>query len=158
MTVFRSADHAAEEEAEDARRLLQEAGLSPVLLRDDAPGVPSGVCEVRVPAGESARADEVLAENAERVQEPVDPSHDLDLEVIFEAMGASAEMEAVGIRSVLDAHGVPNVFVGASPYPNLRFQVQVPRRYLDEARRVLAEAEAAGPEAAEQGAEASEEQ
>lgn len=157
VTVFRSADHSAEEEAEEVRSLLEQADLSPVLLRDDAPGIPSGVCEVRVPAGESERADQVITADAELVREHVDPSRDLDLEILYESMGPTAEIEAIGVQSVLDANGIPNVFVGSSPYPSLRFQVRVPKRHMDEAKRALADARAAGPMAAEEGAEASKE-
>jgi hypothetical protein len=150
VTVFRSADRSAREEAEEVLELLEEGGLSPVVLGDEAPGVPEGAVEVRVPAGEAEEADALLARGAAAQPDPGDPSHDWDLETIFNALGATAEVEAVGIRAVLDANGIPNVFGGGSPYPNLRFLVRVPRKYAAQARQVLAEAEAAGPAAAEE--------
>lgn len=156
VTVFRSADSSAVEDAEEVRDLLTEGGLSPVLLQDDAIGVPSGACEVRVPDGEAARADELLAACATSEPEPGDPSHELDLETVFDAVGATAEMEAIGIRGVLDANGVSCVLVGPSVYPNLRFLVRVPKKDVDRAQQVLAEARAAGPAAAEEAQRASE--
>lgn len=156
VTVFRSADSSAEEDAEDVRDLLAEAGLSPVLLGDDAPGVPCGASEVRVPAGEAARAGELIAASAEFEPEAGDPSHEFDLETIFDAMGATAEMEAIGVRAVLDAYGIFSVLVGPSVYPNLRFLVRVPKKDTARAQQALAEARAAGPVAAEEGQRASE--
>ena len=156
VTMFRSADASADEDAEDVRDLLTEGGLSPVLLRDDAIGVPSGACEVRVPAGEAARADEILAACAASDPEPGDPSHEFDLETIFDAVGTTAEMEAIGIRGVLEANGISCVLVGPSVYPNLRFLVRVPKKDADRAQQVLAEARAAGPSAAEEAQRASE--
>ena len=158
VTVFRSADRSAMEDAEEAQELLAESGLAAVLLDDKAPGVPVGAVEVRVPSGQAKQAEEILAasENAEPPP-PGDPSHDFDLETIFEDMGTSAEMEAIGIRSVLDANGIPSVLVDSRPYPSLRFIVRVPRRDVDRARRILEEAQAAGPSAADEAERATEE-
>jgi hypothetical protein len=156
VTVFRSADESAGEDAREIRDLLAEAGLSPVVVEDDAPGVPSGACEVRVPAEEADRADEVIAAVPGLAPEDVDPSHELDLEAIFDAVGVTAEMEAMSIRGVLEANGIPSFLVGAPQYPNLRFLVRVPKKYTVHAQRVLAEARAAGPRAAEEAQRASE--
>ncbi len=159
VTVFRSADPSAMEDAEGVRELLAESGLAAVLLDDQAPGVPSGAVEVRVPSEQAKRADEVLAasdENAEPA-EPGDPSDEFDLETIFEDMGTNAEVEAIGIRAVLDANGIPSVLVDSRPYPSLRFIVRVPRREVDRARQILEEARAAGPTAAEEAEKATEE-
>ena len=150
--VFRSGDHSAEEDAEEIRELLAEAGLSPVVLDDAAPGIPQGVYEVRVPAGEAARADELIAAGVEPRRQPGDPSRDLDLEAIFDAMGATAEMEAIWVRGVLEANGIQSVLVGAPVYPNLRFLVRVPKNEAGRARQVLEDARAAGPAAAEEAA------
>ena len=148
--MFRSADHSAEEDAEDICDLLVESGLSPVVLRDDAIGVPSGTCEVRVPAEQATKADELITASAESEPEPGDPSHDLDVETIFDAVGTTAEMEAIGIRGVLEANGIPSVMVGPSVYPNLRFLVRVTKKDAARARQTLADARAAGPAAAEE--------
>ena len=150
VTVFRSADSSAEEDAENVYDLLVESGLSPVVLRDDAIGVPSGTCEVRVPSEQAKQADELITASAESKPEPGDPSHDLDVETIFDAIGATAEMEAIGIRSVLEANGIPVVMIGPSVYPNLRFLVRVSKKDAARAQQVLDEARAAGPAAADE--------
>jgi len=85
----------------------------------------------------------------------VNPSHDLDLETVFTAAGTTAEMEAISIRCVLDANGIPSVLMGAPQYPNLPFYVKVPKIAAERAYEVLREAREAGPEAAEEGARAS---
>ncbi len=81
---------------------------------------------------------------------PPDASHDMDLETVFRAFGTTAEMEAIAIRSVLEANGIPSVLMGAPQYPVLPFHVKVPKSAADLARQVIADARAAGPEAAEQ--------
>ena len=86
----------------------------------------------------------------------LDPSHDLDLETVFTSAGTTAEMEAIAIRCVLDANGIPSMLMGAPQYPNLPFYVKVPRFSAEQAREVLLEARAAGPEAAEEAERASE--
>ena len=78
VTVFRSADHIAELQASKARDVLSAAGFSPKVLGDDAPGVPTGVYEVRVPAGEAIRAEEVIAAHQSEIINPGDTSEALD--------------------------------------------------------------------------------
>ena len=85
-----------------------------------------------------------------------DASHDLDLATVFRSNLHNAEMEALSIRSILDASDIPSVVVGASLLPNLPFEVRVPRAYLEEAQRVIRESQAAGPAAAEEAERASE--
>ena len=155
VTVFRSADPAAAEDAEDVRDMLVEAELTAVLVGDDYPGVPSGTWEVRVPPAHVARADLLIAASAEPPREEGDPSHDLDTEAVFDGMGATAEMEAIGIRGVLESNGIPSVLVGASVYPSLRFVVRVAKKDAPRALEALAEATAAGPAAAEEAASSS---
>ncbi len=150
VTVFRSADPSARDDAQEVCDLLGEAGLTPVVLSDEEAGIPSGACEVRVPPEQAARADEVIAAAGEAAPEAGDPSHDMDLETIFEQVGTTAEVEALGVRGVLDANGIEYVYVEPSPYPNLPFIIKVPRKYADAARKALAEAEAAGAAAAEE--------
>ncbi len=149
VTVFRSADSTAQEDAEDICDLLSEQGLSPVLLSDNAPGVPLGVREVRVPKSEASRADELVASAQEIEPREGDPSHDLDLVTIFSVLGATAEVEALGVKNVLEANGIPTFFVSPPQYPNLRFVVRVPKKFMEQARQILVDAEAAGPAAAE---------
>jgi hypothetical protein len=152
VTVFRSAEPSALEEATEVLEILQAAGVPARLLTARDAGVPIGACEVRVPAGEEARAEAVLreADATGEAQEPVDNSEDMDLEVLVETVGATAEMEALAIRSVLEANAIPVVLVQPGPYPNLPFIVKVPRNRVEEARQVLAEAREAGPLAAEE--------
>jgi hypothetical protein len=80
-----------------------------------------------------------------------DPSHNMDAEVIWSGMGPSAEMEAVGIQSVLAAAGIDAIINGFSQIPSVPFEVLVARERADEARHVLADAVAGGAEAADEG-------
>jgi hypothetical protein len=82
-----------------------------------------------------------------------DDTQELDIVPIFSSSNHDAEMEALAIRSLLDANGIPAILVGPSTIPSLEFQVQVPKARLDEAIRVIAEARAAGPAAAEKASE-----
>src|SRR5439155_7399074 len=61
ITVFRSADHSAEEDAAEIRDRLMEAGIDAVVLDDDTPGVVEGTWEVRVPAADQARAEKIAS-------------------------------------------------------------------------------------------------
>lgn len=159
-TVFRSLDETAEEEARRVRDLLVEHGVYAVLLDDSAPGVVSGTYEVRVPASESVQAEALLQAEPEvedeTSYEPVDPSHYLDLETVFSAEGATAELEATAVKSILDANQIPAVLSGSSTLPVLRFEVQVPMEAAAEARQTIADAEEAGPAAAEEAERATE--
>lgn len=156
VTVFRSADHSAEAEAAAVRDLLASAGLSAELLADDAPGVPSGAWEVRVPPSEVSRAEALIDARQPELEQQGDNSHAFDLVTVFSSDAHAAEMEAMGIRSVLDANGIPSVIVGSSVYPNLPFEVRVPSNHLEDARSVIEESRAAGPQAADEAARASE--
>ena len=156
VTVFRSADRSAKSDAAAVRDRLTEAGLAAVLLDDNAPGVVEGTFEVRVPAEEVARAEELIAQGPEPEEpesEPPDMSPDLDLVTIFAT--SVDDSEAAAVRGVLDANGIPSVFA-STPYPNLPFEVKVAKGDVARARQALAEAEAAGPAGAEEAEEASE--
>src|SRR5262245_55937517 len=61
ITVFRSADPTAEEDAAAAREQLAQEGIDAILLGDDAPGVVEGTWEVRVAPPDQERAEAVLA-------------------------------------------------------------------------------------------------
>src|SRR6266545_3738864 len=52
------------------------------------------------PAEESAEELEVTESG-----EAVDPSHEMDLETVFEMVGTEAEMEAIAVQSLLQANG-----------------------------------------------------
>jgi uncharacterized glyoxalase superfamily protein PhnB len=84
------------------------------------------------------------------VPTPADSSHELDLEPVFSALGAEAEMEAIAIHSMLEANGITAIMVGSSSLPNLPFEVKVPREQAQQALRLIEEAKAAGPAAAEE--------
>jgi hypothetical protein len=156
VTVFRSAEHRAAEEASAACDLLRNQGIRAELAGEDSPGVPFGTWEVRVPAAESTRAERIVAAQGSEVEMPGDASHDMDLVTVFSSNSNSAEMEAVAVQGVLDAGGIPSVLVGVRALPSLPFEVRVPSASADDARRLIAESQAAGPEAAEQAEEASE--
>jgi len=158
VTVFRSADPGAREQAEEIVALLEDAGLHPVLLDDSAPGVPVGAWQVQVPAEEAQRAEAILqiAQDSEAEADLPDASAELDLEEVFGAMGATAEIEALNVRALLDANGVPSVLVCSTPYPNLEFVIKVPRRLAARAREIIRDAQVAGPAAAAEAEAASE--
>ena len=141
-------DADAKENCEEIVERLEDAGIEAVLLDDSAPGVPEGVFEVRVPASSAAVAEKLIAENPpdDEVKE-VDPSSDLDLETIA---SAASEMEATGIKNVLESNGIASVLVGDSVLPNLAFDVRVARDQVKKARQLIAEAETVGSAAAEE--------
>ena len=100
-------DADAKENCEEIVELLEDAGIEAVLLDDSAPGVPEGVFEVRVPASSAAVAEKLIAENPpDDEAKEVDPSSDLDLETIA---SAASEMEATGIKNVLESNGIASV-------------------------------------------------
>src|SRR5262245_3363427 len=156
-TVFRSADPSAEDDAGGARERLAQAGINAVMLGDDAPGVVEGTWEVRVPESDRARAEEILAaaptEPEDEAQVPEEAlSHDLDFVSIYSSQGAEAEMEAISIKSLLEASGIPAILIGSLQFPSLPFEVRVPRSRADEAQALLEEAQRAGAGAdAEEG-------
>lgn len=87
----------------------------------------------------------------------VDPSHKLDMVVLFSSSNHDAEMEAHAIHGLLEANGISSIVVGTPQIPSLEFQVQVPRMRLEEAEKVLAIARETGPSAAVEAERASEE-
>ena len=147
VTVFRSMDLTAKDDSEAVVEMLRGEGLNPVILDDSAPGVPAGTYEVRTPANEAARAEELIAEIPPPGEtELVDDSAALDLETIYHSEGnATAEIEAMGIKQVLAASGIEAVIVGDAVLPNMPFEVRVARELVEEAKRVLADAERSGP-------------
>ena len=149
ITVYRSADPDAEEEATEARESLVEAGISAILVGDDAPGVIEGTWEVRVPAPDRERAEAILAAAPPDEEDESDVpeealSHDLDFVNVFGSQSNGAEMEATMIQSLLEANGIPCVLIGSAPYPSLGFEVRVPKSRLDEAIALIAEARQSG--------------
>jgi hypothetical protein len=154
VTVYRSMDADAKEDVECIIELLSDAGIQAILANDTAPGVPEGVFEVRVPATDATRSEEIIAENprADEVDE-VDPSSALDLETIA---SSASEMEATGIKNFLESNDIAAVLVGDSVLPNFPFEVRVAHDQADRARALVADAELTGPAAAEEAERASE--
>jgi hypothetical protein len=85
----------------------------------------------------------------EEARNEVDTSHDLDMVTLYTATTIDSEVEAGVLKSLLEGNGIPALVIGA-PFPNLGYQIQVPRMQAEEARHLLLEAQAAGPEAAAQ--------
>lgn len=154
VTVFRSADESAEQDASAIAELLRNSGISPSLLDDDAPGVPEGVWEVRVPASDGARAEQLI--DAQHLPEDEfarpDESRNLDFATVYRSGdGGESEAEALTIKSLLAANGIEAVIAGERvPFPNLGWEVRVAKEQAGEARRIIDEARAAGPSAAEE--------
>jgi hypothetical protein len=148
ITVFRSADERAEDDARVVAQLLNDSGIPATLLDDSAPGVPEGVWEVQVAQPDSSRADALIATHP--LDAAGDDSHDLDMVTVFRSAGTDTESEALTVKGLLRASGVPAEIVGDTRYPNLPQQVNVPRSQAAAARRLIAEALAAGPAAAEE--------
>ena len=148
VTVYRSADADADRDAAKVRQYLVDNGLNAVIFNDETVGVVQGSCEVRVSESEASQAEALLADFDPDAPQLADPSPELDTVPIVSMMGATGEIEAIGVKSVLDAAGIPNVLVGDSTLPNLEFHVRVARADVEQARAVLAEAQAAGPAAA----------
>ena len=146
--MYRSGDADADRDGTKVRAYLVANGVDAVIFNDEQPGVVQGSCEVRVPSPLVARAEELLTQYDPDAPLQADPSSDLDMIVLTERMGATGEMEAMAIKSVLDDSGIPSVIIGDSALPNLSFQVRVARTDAEQARSVIAEAEAAGPAAA----------
>jgi hypothetical protein len=149
ITVFRSADMSAAEEARTIRDMLSDAGLSPIILGDDTPGVIEGTYEVRVPLAEAQKAEEVVAARGTPENE-VDTSPELDFVPISSSY---VEIEALSIKSILDANNIPAIIVEGTAMPNLAHEVRVRKDQLEDAERVIQEARAAGPEAAEEASQ-----
>ncbi len=152
VTVFRAVGSAAAEQAEEVRDLLEEAGLKAEIFTSAELGVASGTCEVRVPADQAARAEQLIAAHSEEVERPLDTSHELDLVTVFSSDAHNAEMEAAAVESLLAANGIPALLVSPGPIPSLPYEVRVPRVRLEEARQIIQAAREAGPQAAEEAA------
>jgi hypothetical protein len=157
LTVFRSADATAREDAEAIQEMLVDEGVQAVVLDDHAPGVPSGAWEVRVAAGDSVRAEALIASHP--IEDEVtdgDDSSELDLVTVFRSAGNTGEMEAQQVKSLLESNGLEAVLVADARLPNLPDEVRVAREHLTQAKRLIADALAAGPSAADEAEAAGE--
>lgn len=143
VTVFRSADSSAGDDAEQVCDLLVEAGLTAIAVDDSEPGVIEGCWEVRVPASQAEQADQVIAASAAEMEDSGNPSDDLNLISLFEEGTALTELEAMNLKTLLEANSIPAVVVGSSQLPNIPFEVRVPQDMLEAAEQVVADASAA---------------
>ncbi len=132
------------------RDMLGNANIEAEVFDDSTPGVPEGAFEVRVPPAFQADAEQFIETQKDFTPEALDLSHDLDMVPVFVSESPNAEMLATEIRSILEAHDIPSVLVSGSMFPNLPFEVRVPKTQLEEARKAIAAAEEAGPSAAEE--------
>jgi hypothetical protein len=141
VTVYRSSDPDAEDQAAEVAEMLRTEGIKVLVLDDDAPHVPEGAYEVQVEEPDVSRAEALI--DAMRTREP-DESHNMDLVTIFVSGDGTSEgdMEALTVKNLLEAAGIEAILVGGDvPIPSLSHEVKVARRDADEARRVIAEAQ-----------------
>src|SRR5687768_14090387 len=106
VTVYRSADMNAEQDATAVRNVLIRNEIDAQLADDNTPGVVEGTWEVRVPQSQMPQAEALIDQLDQDDPGGVDPSHNLDMVTIAELQGATGEMEAMGIQSILDANGI----------------------------------------------------
>jgi hypothetical protein len=150
VSVFRSADATAQEDAAAIQEMLVSEGVQATVVDDRALGVPAGAWEVRVAAADSARAEALIAANPiENEFADGDDSPNLDLVTVFRSAGITAEMEAQQIKSLLESNGLEAV-TGDTPIMGLPHEVRVAREHATRAKRLIAEALAAGPAAADE--------
>jgi Putative prokaryotic signal transducing protein len=102
-------------------------------------------------------AQDPLHEDESTAANQLDLSSDLDMVTLYDEPIIDAEIEADMIRGLLESNGIASMVTRSFGYPNLGFEVKVPRARLDEAKRLIEEAKAAGPEAAAEAESASEE-
>jgi len=96
----------------------------------------------------------LIAENPPPEEaEEVDDSSALDLETVA---SATSEMEAMGIKNLLESHEIATVLVAIRCCPISLFEVRVARDQAGRARILIADAEKLGPASAEEAERASE--
>jgi hypothetical protein len=71
--------------------------------------------------------------------------------VVFSSSNFDGELEAMAIKSVLDANNIPAILSGPHILPNLPFQVEVPAHLLDKAEQLLRDARQDGRRSADEG-------
>ncbi len=76
--------------------------------------------------------------------------NDEPMSVVFSSSNFDAELEAMGIKNVLDGNDIPCFVSGPHVMPNLPFEVQVPEHLLAEAQEVLRLARQDGRKAADE--------
>jgi len=151
VTVFRSADPSAEDDAKAVLNLLTADGIPAALVDDRTPGVLQGAWEVRVAAADQTRAEKLIATHPieDEFANP-DRSDALDMVTVFRSAGTGNESESMMVEGLLKSNGIPAMIFADTRFPNLSEHVRVPRADLTEAKRLIANALAAGPAAAEE--------
>ena len=89
-----------------------------------------------------------MAQDPEQELQTGSTSHALDMVTLWNSEAITSQVEADMIRGVLESGGIPALVVGAAEYPNLGFEVKVPRGKVKEAEELVAQAREAGPQAA----------
>jgi hypothetical protein len=153
LTVFRSADASAMDDAKEIVEILSGQNIESDIFDDSTPGVVTGTVEVRVPVAQAEKAEQIIAaEPVEGDMANVDPSHALDPVTVYQGVGTTVEMEAAMVESVLRDAGIQPIVVGSASLPNLPIEIQVAHEYADQAKQVIQEALASGPAAADESA------
>jgi hypothetical protein len=144
VTVFRSSDPRAHEEAAAALELLANHGLSGGLTGDNARTDFAAVWEMKAKSKYSAEAEVLIADSlTEDDISNVNASHDLDLVAVFRSAGNNSEIEGLLVKGILDAAGIYAMIENDSRFPNLPAEVRVPRDRVIDAKRLIADALAA---------------
>ncbi len=82
--------------------------------------------------------------------ERLDTSEELDLVTVFHAEEHDAQSEVQVVAGLLEAGGVPCVIVGGPEFPNLPYEVRVPKGKREEALALIAESRSVGARGAEE--------
>lgn len=153
VTVFRSADASAMEDAQEIAEILAGQEIEAKVFDDHAPGVFEGSVEVRVAAQDAARAEEIIAgQSVEGDMAQADPSSVLDPVTVWQGLGTEVEFRATAIEGMLTAAGIQPIVVGTRAIPTLPFKIQVAREQAGRAVQLIAAAEATGAAAADEEA------
>jgi hypothetical protein len=67
-------------------------------------------------------------------------SHELDQVTVFQSAGTTSDMEALEVKSLLEASGISAMVVSTQMLPNLPEEVRVARENVTEAKRIIADA------------------
>lgn len=71
--------------------------------------------------------------------------------VVFNSSNFDGELEAMAIKSVLDANDIPAILSGPHILPNLPFQIEVPAHLVAQAEQLIRDARQNGRQAADEG-------
>ncbi|HYA17017.1 MAG TPA: DUF2007 domain-containing protein [Bryobacteraceae bacterium] len=70
--------------------------------------------------------------------------------VVFSSPNFDGELEAMAIKSLLDANNIPAILSGPHIMPNLPFQVEVPAHLLEKAEQLIRDSRQNGRRAADE--------